>query len=71
MTGSDYGAVFISCGNCGKKAELDRWINTVTGPMPEGEFQCPNCNHAFKRQVKANRKPWDKFVVIVPTQPRL
>lgn len=61
----------IECGACKTSHPVDDWCRTATGPMPEGEYQCPKCRMAFKRAPKANRKSWDKFVELVPVEGRL
>lgn len=61
----------ITCGHCGKSAPVHDWTHTSTGPMPHGEFQCPSCRFAFKRQPKPKAKSWDKFIELVPTQAQL
>ena len=43
----------------------------ISGELPAGMFQCPQCGHAFKRQPQPQAKPWDKFIVLVPAQTHL
>lgn len=42
----------ISCAKCGKTASLEAWTERpITGPLPPGQFQCPNCQYAFQRHA--------------------
>jgi len=42
--------VTITCGHCGKTSGFDRWtVRPVSGPLPKGQFQCPECGYAFVR----------------------
>ena len=62
----------ISCAKCGGVSPAMQWTAApVSGDLPSGEFQCPICRAAFRRQPKADRKPWDKFVEIVEIGGRL
>jgi hypothetical protein len=40
--------VTITCGACKHEAPIEAFTNTVTGPLPNGEFQCPNCRRAIR-----------------------
>lgn len=41
----------ITCGACGRPSGFQRWIRTeVFGDLPPGEFQCPRCMRAFRRE---------------------
>ena len=61
----------ITCGQCQVTNQVTDWTQDAFGRLPAGEFQCPACNHAFRRQPKAARQPWEKFVELHPIQPRL
>lgn len=65
-------AFTISCGKCATSSPAIKWTQApVSGDLPAGEFQCPICRAAFRRQPKADRKPWDTFVEIVQIGGRL
>ncbi len=61
----------ITCGECRTTNQITDWTQDAFGRLPAGEFQCPACGHAFRRQRKEPRKPWEKFVECVPIAPRL
>ncbi len=62
----------ITCGRCQHTAPVMNWRFTeISGELPAGMFQCPQCGHAFKRQPQPQAKPWDKFIVLVPAQTHL
>lgn len=62
----------ISCVKCGMVSPAIQWTAApVSGDLPAGDFQCPICRAAFRRQPKAGRKPWDKFIEIVEIGGRL
>jgi len=42
--------VTLSC-KCGHVADLDSFCRTpIGGDLPNGQFQCPFCRYAWKRQ---------------------
>ena len=42
----------ITCGACGKTADLDAWTSRpISGDLPKDTFQCPHCNQAFIRHL--------------------
>lgn len=48
------GDAAITCGECGRSAELGEWTVSRLGlPMERGVYQCPHCRAAFRRQVVA------------------
>jgi len=56
----------ITCGKCGKANPVTYWRELPLGHRTLGEFQCPNCGYAFRRQRNPNAREWyDKFVECV------
>lgn len=56
----------IQCGHCGQSAAVDAWCNRpVTGELPHGHYQCPNCQRAFKRALNPAHasQPWENSVL--------
>ena len=41
----------ITCGSCGNTFDSTRWVETVMGPLPGGDFQCPHCKVAIRRKA--------------------
>jgi hypothetical protein len=42
--------ITISCARCGKASDFGRWVERpVSGPLPPGQFQCPECGAAFRK----------------------
>ncbi len=59
VTGLTESGVSITCGHCGKSSDLGRWTERpVSGSLPAGQFQCPECGYAFQRCASG---PW-KFI---------
>lgn len=49
----------ISCPKCGQTNSLESWTErTITGPLPIGQYQCPNCQHAFQRRSTGPATMW-------------
>lgn len=49
----------LTCAHCGKASGWTRWTNRpISGELPAGEFQCPKCGHAFKRQRRPEGDHW-------------
>jgi hypothetical protein len=63
----------ISCGECRTTSPMDEWTTTKTGgQLPPGEFQCPVCMTAWRREPNPKAKNyWDKFILITPILSRL
>lgn len=41
----------ITCGECVKASPALNWTERpISGELPPGEFQCPACGYAFRRQ---------------------
>src|SRR5688500_8871752 len=41
----------IICGKCGQMSAALKWCETpISGELPIGEFQCPKCGFAFRRE---------------------
>lgn len=41
--------ISITCKHCRHTADYDAFTSTtVTGPLPDGQFQCPRCHRAWK-----------------------
>jgi hypothetical protein len=48
--------ITLSCGKCGNVDDLDNFCKTaVSGDLPNGQFQCPACGYAWKRQQSEYR----------------
>jgi hypothetical protein len=61
----------ISC-TCGHVATVDAWTSTpINGELPRDQFQCPNCNRAFRVVPNPNAKPWQPVRLIQPVEARL
>ncbi len=46
------GQAFITCGECGRAAEVERWTVSRLGlDLPRGVYQCPHCRAAFRREA--------------------
>jgi len=61
----------IECGLCGHEAPVNDWCNTVFGPLPRGDYQCPGCGYAFKRMRQPKAKPWEKLIKCIPIPSQL
>lgn len=60
--------VTITCG-CGHEAGFSKFtIRPVTGPLPNGHFQCPACNRAWTLERKGKAKVYDNGFVVPPNQ---
>lgn len=44
---NNYGGVSLTC-ECGHTGDFDTFINTATGELPPGHYQCPACHRAWK-----------------------
>ena len=56
----------ISC-KCGHTAPFEDFTRTlIHGELPPGQFQCPGCGFAWKRQESEHRLIWagDESLVI-------
>lgn len=43
--------VRITCGHCRQSSGYSAWTSTpVSGELPSGEYQCPKCGVAFRRE---------------------
>jgi len=46
--------LYITCGRCKKMAPAEVWTaREISGPLPPGQFQCPECGYAFQRREVA------------------
>jgi hypothetical protein len=63
----------ITCGVCHATAPVNDWCNTlVAGALPRGEYQCPFCQHSFRRERDPKATKWyHKFIRLTPTNPYL
>ena len=62
----------IKCGRCKAKSPADTWTRTrVFGLLALGDYQCPRCDYAFRRQMRKNRKPWEKLVECIEIDTKL
>jgi DNA-directed RNA polymerase subunit RPC12/RpoP len=53
----------ITCAKCGQAAPFYQWRETtISGPLPDGEYQCPHCGVAFERRHV--RKPYYPHSVV-------
>ena len=49
----------VSCPTCGKTASIEAWTERpITGQLPPGQFQCPSCNYAFRREESGKTTVW-------------
>lgn len=69
----------ITCGRCNKTSPALQWSERpISGELPAGEFQCPECDFAFRRQ-RATGNPFRKVdgewkyqpIDLIPISPRL
>jgi hypothetical protein len=66
----------VTCGKCGHTAEIEEWQNAkISGQLPAGMFQCPECGFAFERKSGPPTVYPDGFVIpgkvtLVPVQAR-
>jgi hypothetical protein len=52
-----YSGITITCGKCGKVADVDEWTRRpISGELPAGTFQCPHCQWAFQRAAAGGHK---------------
>ncbi len=62
----------ITCGHCQKASACELWFVTpVGGELPHGEYQCPACGRAFRREHRPFARSWEKSVVCVEIPRRL
>ena len=63
----------ITCAKCSKTAPVYRWKERGTGELPDGEYQCPHCGDAFRREANPDDSWRREFrpVVLTPIDPRL
>jgi len=51
----------ISCHKCGGTSAALKWSETpICGDLPVGQFQCPKCGYAFRRQ-RFEGDPWRRI----------
>lgn len=60
----------ITCGMCGVANQVTDWTQDAFGRLPPGEFACPACGMAFRRQPKTERQPGDKWEELKRIEPR-
>ena len=59
----------ITCGACLSASDALAWCETpISGELPRGEYQCPKCGYAFRREPSDNI--W-KPITLVPISTRL
>ncbi|MBI5770792.1 MAG: hypothetical protein HZA93_23650 [Verrucomicrobia bacterium] len=57
MTDSLDSLFVITCGKCGQPSPALAWSERpICGELPAGEFQCPRCGDAWRREKRAD--PW-------------
>ena len=61
----------ITCGRCAQARPFEHWRSSALGPLPDGEFQCPACGHAFRRGLKPAWPGYGKSIELVPVEPQL
>ncbi len=45
--------IMMVCGECGYKSGLSAFCETdIYGELPPNEYQCPNCQYAFRKVLK-------------------
>lgn len=70
--------ITITCGECRKASDALTWCERpISGDLPSGEYQCPNCGYAFRREraKEASRYEGGKWIYqpinLVPVASRL
>lgn len=70
--------ITITCGECRKASPALAWTERpISGELPPGEYQCPHCGYAFRREraAEASRYEGGKWIYspinLVPIAARL
>ena len=45
----------ITCGVCGQTNDTSLWMETLMGPLPGADLQCPNCKVAIRRKALGSK----------------